>query len=350
MWVMAPFGILMPSIRPADTVSADDNRHLQVRARRARELDILRKEYMGDQLGPTLFTPGFDYEYRAYCTHEAFGRAMFDLTMAIDYTKFKPTTDRYNDNELHSVYNSIWSTMFSSMSTKIHQREYATGTAYRKGDVQPRNSRRAVVQGTRRRGNRWGQGVEEYLDAVEGSTLGSQHSNWYDQRELGDNEEFDYGDENYGQQWNTTGGDWTRERGIPARDSRDVVGDWVDGDEDEKDRVDALLAEAEISLGGPAPVAKTRIGDSAGETLGKSYTRRAKANGAAGRKGKAARPGSVLPSEIAPRKVKRGQDPFGGVTINHGECDHPATSAAQKQCRQDAIRAWHDAQADMAGE
>lgn len=113
MWVMTPFGILMPSIRPKDTVPTGDNRTIQVRTRREQDLEILRDEYMGDELGPIMVTPDMDYNFRAYCTPEAWGRALFQMATEIDYEKFKPTTDRYNDHELHRVYNSIWGTVCS---------------------------------------------------------------------------------------------------------------------------------------------------------------------------------------------------------------------------------------------
>ena len=111
MWVMTSFGILMPSLRPSKTVPMGDNRTLQIRTRREQDLDILRDEYMGDELGATIATPDFDYNYRTYCTPEAWGRALYEMSLDIDFEKFKPTTFRYNDSELHSVYNSIWSTV-----------------------------------------------------------------------------------------------------------------------------------------------------------------------------------------------------------------------------------------------
>ena len=106
MWIMTPFGILMPSDRTAYTPEGDE-RTLQVRTRRARDLDILRALYL-PELGETIHTPTFDYNYRAYCTREQFAAAMAKMVMDIDYEKFKPTTDRFDDNELHGVYNSIW--------------------------------------------------------------------------------------------------------------------------------------------------------------------------------------------------------------------------------------------------
>lgn len=119
MWVMTSFGVLMPSLRPPNTVAEGDTQTLQVRSRRRKDLEILRDEYMGDALGPILGNedfpadhPPMDYNFRAYCTPEAFGTALTKITADIDYEKFKPTTEsKYKDVELHSVYNSIWSTV-----------------------------------------------------------------------------------------------------------------------------------------------------------------------------------------------------------------------------------------------
>lgn len=125
MWAMTSFGILMPAIRPPKTIKAGDFRTLQVRSRRSIDLDILRARYMQNSLGPTLHTPTFDYEYRAYCEPAAFALAMAQMVMEIDYLKFKPTTEsKYCDAQLHSTYNGIWSVVMSRLSTKKHQTEY----------------------------------------------------------------------------------------------------------------------------------------------------------------------------------------------------------------------------------
>ncbi len=125
MWLMTGFGILMPAIRPPKTVKADDPRTMQIRARRSKDLDILRATYMPGTLGPTLYTPDKDYEYRAYCTPEAFALAAVRLITEIDYLKFKPVTeDRYADKALHDTYNRIWAVVFGELSTKAHQTQY----------------------------------------------------------------------------------------------------------------------------------------------------------------------------------------------------------------------------------
>jgi hypothetical protein len=122
---MTSFGILMPAIRPPHTVKPGDDRTMQIRARRAKDLDILRAEYMRGDLGETRHTPDKDYEYRAYCTPHAFAIAMMRLILEIDYLKFKPTTHkRYQDHELHGCYNTIWAAVLRELSTPKHQYEY----------------------------------------------------------------------------------------------------------------------------------------------------------------------------------------------------------------------------------
>lgn len=118
MWAMTPFGILMPAIRPPKTVKFGDPQTMQVRARRARDLDILRAVYMPGQLGPTIHTPDMDYEYRAYCVPAAFAMAMAQMVMDIDYLKFKPQTDKFADDELHGCYNAIWTVVLNRLSDK----------------------------------------------------------------------------------------------------------------------------------------------------------------------------------------------------------------------------------------
>lgn len=109
MWLMTGFGILMPAIRPPKTIARGDLRTMQIRSRRRQDLDILRAQYM-PTLGATIATPQMDYNFRAYCTPDAFAVAMMKAILDIDYLKFKPTTeDRYGDAELHTLYNRIWS-------------------------------------------------------------------------------------------------------------------------------------------------------------------------------------------------------------------------------------------------
>ncbi len=124
MWIMTSFGILMPAEIPAKHRKPGDEHKLQIRTRREHELTILRAQYMPKTLGPTIYTPDKDYEYRAYADRHAFGLVVAQMVTEIDYAKFKPTTHRYHDNELHSTYNAIWGVVSSRMSTPEHQTTY----------------------------------------------------------------------------------------------------------------------------------------------------------------------------------------------------------------------------------
>lgn len=148
MWVFTPFGILMPSLRPPHTVPADDDRLLQVRARRQKDLLILRHEYL-PELGEVIEIPYSDYEYRAYCTHEQWAAALTQMSMDIDYVKFKPTTeDKYHDAQLHSVYNRVWGTLFHTVSTPAHRARYMRGAQPSVSTAQVRRSfEREIILG-----------------------------------------------------------------------------------------------------------------------------------------------------------------------------------------------------------
>jgi hypothetical protein len=109
MWVFTEFGILMPSIRPTHTIAEGDDHTMQIRTRRRYELDHLRERYMPETLGGTIFLGNADYQYRAYCTPQAWADAIASMSLDIDYTKFKPTTDRHpGGKKLHDLYNIVW--------------------------------------------------------------------------------------------------------------------------------------------------------------------------------------------------------------------------------------------------
>src|SRR4051794_18513239 len=98
MWIFAPFGLLMPAEIPAKYKKPGQENTIQIRARRSKDLDILRARYMLGTLGPTLHTPDKDYEYRAYADREDWKEALGLMTDDISYSKFKPTSeDWYED-------------------------------------------------------------------------------------------------------------------------------------------------------------------------------------------------------------------------------------------------------------
>jgi len=72
-------------------------------------------------LGPTVELPDTDYEFRAYCTPVDWATALAQISLEIDYVKFKPTAEGH---ALHTLYNRIWAVMFEFMSTPKHRSEY----------------------------------------------------------------------------------------------------------------------------------------------------------------------------------------------------------------------------------
>ncbi len=125
MWIMTPFGILMPSQRPTATM-VGDARSLQIRARDKQALQFLKRHYMPTTLGKIIHTPDFDYEYRAYCTKADFAEAMDRMIGEIDYEKFKPQTEvalgKIDGGKLHTLYNRIWSVVAQHYDSSVLRR------------------------------------------------------------------------------------------------------------------------------------------------------------------------------------------------------------------------------------
>jgi len=111
MWIMTPFGILMPSAIPASVRTIYD---LQVRARDRAALKKFAKRYLLDaEYSPIEYMPHTDYEYRFHCMKDDFAFAMSAMAREIDYVKFKPTTSRpgMGGDDLHDLYNTLWYTI-----------------------------------------------------------------------------------------------------------------------------------------------------------------------------------------------------------------------------------------------
>lgn len=119
MWVMTSYGIFMPSMRPADHTPKDDDRIMQIRARRRVELQRLCKVHptLGFTSSDIEYTDFTDYEYRIYCTRAQLALWLHDEGAAIDYVKFKDTTKRWNDEKLHTAYIKIWGLLYEMFST-----------------------------------------------------------------------------------------------------------------------------------------------------------------------------------------------------------------------------------------
>ncbi len=120
MWIMTPFGILMPAALPAD-LKLDGDWDLQVRSREHAALKYLKKHHMNTgTCSRIMHTPNLDYEYRVYTKKIWFADAMDEMIDAIDYEKFKPTTNRkgMGGHKLHGVYNEMWYAYFQAYSPK----------------------------------------------------------------------------------------------------------------------------------------------------------------------------------------------------------------------------------------
>lgn len=117
MWIFTPYGAYFPSQRPLDTVSEGDNQLIQIRARRRVELERLKVFYPEIPTGDIVFMPHTDYEYRMYCTHTALGMLLALMAADIDYTKFKPETEKFGEGKLHQAYNRMWGILYDAFST-----------------------------------------------------------------------------------------------------------------------------------------------------------------------------------------------------------------------------------------
>lgn len=147
-WLFTQYGVLMPSLRPPGTVPVGDNRTIQVRARRAEHLDILREETMGDELGPTVELTDSDYEFRAYCTPEALGRAFYQIAVGISDVKFKPgVKEKYGDQDLYEVYNAVWWQVFKGLSDPARVEEYKRAVEAELAKEEAKKARKAVTKG-----------------------------------------------------------------------------------------------------------------------------------------------------------------------------------------------------------
>jgi hypothetical protein len=115
LWIMTPFGVLMPALRPKYLLKDGDKRTLQVRTRRAEYLDAFREQYCPD-LGENEHHPSQDYQWKAPVTPEALAGAVARMVMDTDTGKFKPLTegpkglkDKKLAKDLHAMYTGLWS-------------------------------------------------------------------------------------------------------------------------------------------------------------------------------------------------------------------------------------------------
>lgn len=132
---MTSQGIIMPAAIP-DHVKASNPAtrgfNLQLRARDKFVLRHVRQGIMrmtnerglnatSRAISRIEATPDCDYEFRMYTTAYHFGEWMRDEIGRIDYTKFKPTTERKGGGgaALHHLYDSIWGVIATFYDSRI---------------------------------------------------------------------------------------------------------------------------------------------------------------------------------------------------------------------------------------
>lgn len=119
MWLCTNFGFFSAT-RRTDFIDSHDNRVMQIRARCKEHLEQLRDRYLLDELGPIFSLAKRDYKWRAYCTQEAWARAVYAAAMDIDYKNFKNSVP---DPALHEAYENVWSALYElQIPSRLGQR------------------------------------------------------------------------------------------------------------------------------------------------------------------------------------------------------------------------------------
>jgi len=122
MWAFFNFGLLMPALVPEKVREQEDvlawtnngEYDLQVRGRLEEHLQYFMDNFMEEgTFNPTIHaTPQMDYNFRFYTTVEAYAEGIKQAALAMDYEKFKTTSERFSWNKkYHSILNRIWATV-----------------------------------------------------------------------------------------------------------------------------------------------------------------------------------------------------------------------------------------------
>jgi len=99
MWLLTPDGFY-------SIVQKHGESDLCLRARVAADLDRLRERYL-PSLTPTTETPGGDYRFRAWASHEAVAEALGTIARELDYDNFKNEVARHDHERAHA-YHDVW--------------------------------------------------------------------------------------------------------------------------------------------------------------------------------------------------------------------------------------------------
>lgn len=113
MWMLTNFGAFSTTLRDARDLKGDDERQLQVRARRAKHLIELKRHYLANA-SDVVQLRHRDYEYRIYCTHDDWALAVARMAQDIDYGNFKNSV---KDRDLHDAYMRVWTALYNALAT-----------------------------------------------------------------------------------------------------------------------------------------------------------------------------------------------------------------------------------------
>lgn len=137
MMIGTSFGIFYPTLRKPETIPAGDYRNVQIRARRLRDLMMLRELHMPQLTDPIMMNDA-DYQFRAYCSSTELATGLASLALEMDYTAFKHTPEiKYGDKALLHVYEGIWG---------VHLRAFPTGSKF---DFKPTRRRQPLFRNVR---------------------------------------------------------------------------------------------------------------------------------------------------------------------------------------------------------
>lgn len=99
MWLLTPDGFYSIVQKRGET-------DLCIRARVGADLDRLRETYLSS-LTETAETPGGDYRYRAWASHEAVSEALAAIARDLHYDNFKNEVARRDPHRAHA-YHEVW--------------------------------------------------------------------------------------------------------------------------------------------------------------------------------------------------------------------------------------------------
>jgi hypothetical protein len=100
MWLYTSVGHFAPVADP------NDSNLIIVRARRADDLNLLRRIYM-PSLGPNMFEKGRDYNVRASISKHDFAHGLRLMALDIDYPSFKSMIHEKQPSR-YAVYTQVW--------------------------------------------------------------------------------------------------------------------------------------------------------------------------------------------------------------------------------------------------